>query len=118
MNRITENLRNAWRGLLALCVIALIPAVGEASGMGFRNDTKAPIYVQCSSIEKGQVKRGPLILIKPGQTAWDVNVPNGSRTITIYNASNQKLLQETRLYQGTDMFFTILPAQVKTGQPA
>jgi hypothetical protein len=117
MGGILKHLRNARFGLLALLALALAPAVLEAAGWGFRNDTSQPIYVQGSIVVNGQVKRGPLILIKPGQTAWDVNLPSGPRTITVYNSANQKLYQETRTFQGADVLFVVTSAAAVKGQP-
>ncbi|HYV35747.1 MAG TPA: hypothetical protein VE988_08590 [Gemmataceae bacterium] len=116
MSLLLNHLRNARHGLLTLLAVALIPAASEAAGMGFRNNTAEPIYVQGSMVVNGQVKRGPLILIKPGQTAWDVNLPMGARTITIYNAANQKIYQEVRAFQGVDVLFVVTSMQLK-GQP-
>jgi hypothetical protein len=109
-----SNLRQAVLGLLAML---LVPALVEAAGIGFRNDTPYPIYVQGSFIANGQIQRGPLILIKPGQTGWDVNLLKGNRTITIYNPSNQKLYQDIRVFQGKDQFYSVAPVPVLRGQP-
>ena len=113
MKLFKEQLRSARAALLAVAVVALMPAVLEAAGMAFRNDTPNPIYVQGSATVNGQIKRGPLLYIRPGQTVWDVNLPTGNRTLTVYNASNQVMFQDTRPFQGKDMAFRVM----QRGQP-
>src|SRR5438876_10027581 len=98
MSRVTDYLRNAGRALLAVVVIVLVPAALEASGIGFRNDLpkeqKITIRVQGSLVVNGQVRqRGPMMKLKPGETAWDLNLPKCLRTTTIYADSNNKLFQ-------------------------
>jgi hypothetical protein len=113
-NRVLTNTRRAVLGML---VVLLVPALAAAAGIGFRNDTPYPIYVQGSFVANGQIQRGPLILIKPGQTGWDVNLLMGNRTITIYSPSNQKLYQDMRVFHGKDQFYSVVPAPVFRGQP-
>lgn len=117
MGRFKKHLRNARKGLLALALLVLVPAAVEAAGFGFRNDTQIPIYVQGSCTVNGQIQRGPLLYIKPGQTAWDVNLKNSTRTITIYDASNQKLFQDTLPFLGKDIFYSVVTVAVPRGQP-
>src|SRR5436309_12384548 len=98
MSRVTDYLRNAGRVLLAVVVVALVPAAVEASGIGFRNDLpieqKITIRVQGSLVVNGQVRqRGPLMKLKPGETAWALNLPKCLRTITIYDNNNIKLFE-------------------------
>ena len=88
----------------------------EAAGFGFRNDTPYPIYVQGSAVANGQIQRGPLLLIKPGQIAWDINLMQGNRTITIYSTANQKLFQDLRMFQGKDQFYSVVPLSAPRGQ--
>jgi hypothetical protein len=104
-------------GLLSLVVLAIAPAIIEAAGIAFRNDCPYPVYVQGSTIVNGQPRRGPLLLIKPGQTVWDVNLTKGSRTIAVYTTANQKLFMDTRVFPGTDQFYTVVPVAVPRGQP-
>jgi len=117
MCRRKEHPRNALQALLCLLVLALAPAVAGAAGIGFRNDAPYPIYVQGSFIANGQIRRGPLLLIKPGQTVWDVNLTKGNRTITIYGTANQKLFQDNRAFPGNDQFYSVVPVLVPHGQP-
>jgi hypothetical protein len=117
MNACLRNLQSFCRAVLALLAIALLPAVVQAAGIGFRNDCRYPVYVQGSAIINGQIKRGPLLLIKPGQTAWDVNLTKGNHTIAVYSTANQRLFQDTHLFQGTDKFYSIVEVMVPRGQP-
>jgi hypothetical protein len=117
MGRLKQHLRNARQALLAVLAFALVPAALEAAGIGFRNDTPYPIYVQGSVTVNGQIKRGPLLLIKPGQIGWDVNLTKGNHTITIYSTSNQKLFQDAHVFPGNDQFYSIMPVLVPRGQP-
>src|SRR5215471_3732869 len=100
MGRSTTHTRNAWQAMLAMLVLALVPAVLEAAGIGFRNDTPHPIYVQGSSLVNGKVQRGPLLYLKPGETAYDVNLMKGPRTITVCNPANQKMFHDVRPFEG------------------
>jgi hypothetical protein len=111
------NLSTVFQVMFGLLALLLVPALVEASGIGFRNDTPYPIYVQGSLLANGQIQRGPLILIKSGQTGWDVNLLKGNRTITIYSPSNQKLYQDIRVFQGKDQFYSVVPAPILRGQP-
>jgi hypothetical protein len=117
MNPKNANLRNLRRVVLGSLAILVVPTLAAAAGIGFRNDTPYPIYVQGSLIANGQIQRGPLILIKPGQTGWDVNLLMGNRTISIYSPSNQKLYQDIRVFQGKDQFYSVVPVPVLRGQP-
>jgi hypothetical protein len=117
MKRCEGYLRNARHAILGLLAIALVPTIAEAAGIGFRNDTPFPIYVQGSIIANGQIKRGPLLLIKPGQAYWDVNLTMGNRTISIYSLANQKLFEDTRAFQGKDQFYAVIPVPTLRGQP-
>lgn len=119
MSRAMDHLRNAWRPILAVAVLVLVPAALEAAGIGFRNDTKQKIYVQGSMVVNGQVKqRGPLLTIKPGDTDWDTNLPKGARTITIYDANNRILWQGAIPFDGiTDQYFSFQAVPVAPNQP-
>jgi hypothetical protein len=117
MGRIWELIRQACTAMIVVAALALVPAASEASGICFRNDTPVPVYVQTSTFVNGQIRRGPPIFLKPGQTAWDVNLMKGNLTIAVYTTGNLKLFQETRLFPGHDLSFSILPVIVPRGQP-
>jgi hypothetical protein len=104
-------------GLLAAILLALLPAAADAAGIGFRNDSMYPVYVQGSIVVNGKIRRGPLLYLRPGQTAWDVNLPAGPRTVSIFSVNNLKLYQDVLPFNGNDMFFSINPAMVPNGQP-
>ncbi len=118
MKWLTGHMRGVWRLIVAVGVFALVPAVSLASGIGYRNDSPYPVYVQSSVIVNGQISRGPLLLIKPGHVAWDVNLMKGNITITVYGTANQKLYQDVRTFQGKDQFHAIVPMMMPRGQPA
>jgi hypothetical protein len=117
MQRVKRNLSNAWRATFAVAMLALLPVAAEAAGIGFRNDAPYPVYVQSSIVVNGQIKRGPLLLIKPGQTVWDVNLMKGNITISVYNTANQKLYQDVRVFQGNDQLHAVVPMLVPPRQP-
>ena len=110
MNRLKDQLRNAGRVLLAAVAFALVPGAVEAAGIGFRNDTNHVICVQGSWVTKAGVKRGKLLVIKPGDTLWDNNLANGNRTITICDGNNRVLLLDAVNFDGiNDQFFSVGP---------
>jgi hypothetical protein len=117
MSRPLASARAWMMGLIAAIVLVCVPAVVDAAGMGFRNDSIYPVYVQGSFVVNGQVRRGPLIYLRPGQTAWDVNLPVGPRTISVFSVNNVKLYQDTLLFNGNDVYFAINPVMVPNGQP-
>jgi len=119
MRRFTDYLRNTGPASLAVVVLVLVPAALEASGIGFRNDTNQTIHVQGSLVVNGQVKqRGSLLRIKPGETAWDLNLPKCVRTITVYDGSNRVLFQGAIPFDGmNDLFFAVQPVAVPANQP-
>ena len=113
----TGHMRGVRRLIIAMGVVALVPATSQASGIGFRNDAPYPVYVQSSVVVNGQISRGPLLLIKPGHIAWDVNLMKGNITITVYSTGNQKLYQDVRAFQGTDQLHAIVPMMTPPRQP-
>lgn len=89
-----------WRFLAAVGL--LLPSAAGAEGLGFVNELKIPVIVQGSSVENNMIRRGPPLLVFAGKTGWDLNLKQGRRFITIYDAR-----QTTRvLYQGPPIMFT------------
>jgi hypothetical protein len=62
------------------------------AAVGFRNDLKTPIIVQGFTIVNKMPKRGQAIVILPGKTATDNNVPMGPRFYTICDANQPNLV--------------------------
>ena len=86
-------------------------------GIGFRNDLKVPVIVQGVCIVNNMPRRGQPILVAPGKTVWDNNLPAGVRYYTIYDGNQQRVLLKERLVrvQNVDQFFGI---RVGTGPTA
>jgi hypothetical protein len=64
----------------------------RGAAVGFRNDLKTPIIVQGYTVVNGMPKRGQAIVILPGKTASDNNVPAGPRYYTICDANQPNLV--------------------------
>ena len=65
-----------------------VPAPVQATGSAsFRNDLKVPVIVQGISQVNGVLKRGQPLLVAPGKTAGDFNVPAGVRAYSVYDAN-------------------------------
>lgn len=79
----------------AVGLVALLPAVGTAETLTFRNDTNAPLVIQGACIVRGQLRADQPISMLPGGMAR-INLP-GNKLITIYHAK----LPNRPLYQGT-----------------
>lgn len=69
----------------------------------FRNDLNTPVIVQGTSIFGGMIRRGQPVLVAPGKTGGDFNVPTGARWYTVYDAN-----QPTRLL-AKDVRFDVPP---------
>ncbi|HJT77369.1 MAG TPA: hypothetical protein VJ739_09235 [Gemmataceae bacterium] len=106
------RLFTSWARTLSLTVaavglVALLPAVGTAEVLTFRNDTNAPLVIQGASVVRGQLRADQPVSMLPGARAR-INLP-GNKLITIYHAK----LPNRPLYQGTiqggsdDQFFSI-----------
>jgi hypothetical protein len=112
--------------LAALILLGLFSPYQQAQGqnpgpgIGFRNDLKIPVIVRGVSIVNNMQKGGQPILVNPGKTVWDNNLPAGFRNYTVYDANQQRILiraQNVRV-QTTDQFFGIrlVSGQLKMDQ--
>jgi hypothetical protein len=111
MDRLKEHLRRTGRLGVAVAVFLFMAAVVQASDVGFYNNCDYPIWVQGTTMVKGQPQRGPLMKIMPHATAWDKNVPAGDRIIVVYDRANQILCQETRAVAAKgNVFQWVVPA--------
>jgi hypothetical protein len=90
---------------LALGILAAMPsgssfAQGQPRGpnIAFRNDTKTAVIVQGATEVKGMQRRGQPLLVQPGKTVYDTNLPAGDRFVTIYDANQtNKVLHRDRI---------------------
>ena len=119
MNRHPRPLKNACLALLALAVFGAAPEGVRAAGIGFRNDLAIPIIVQGESKVKGNLRRGSPLLIHPGKTVWDTNVPEGDRRVIIYEANqpNRVLFRDILRVEMADQAFRVVPVRVPPGAP-
>jgi len=64
-------------------------AQSQAPGasINFRNDLNAPVIIQGTAVAGGMIRRGQPILVAPGKTGGDFNVPAGARFYTVYDAN-------------------------------
>ncbi len=105
------RLFRSWYHLLSLAaalgLVALLPAVGAAETLTFRNDTNAPLVIQGACLVRGQLRTDQPISMLPGGKAR-INLP-GNKLITIYHARrpNRPLFQDTIKGGDDDLFFSI-----------
>lgn len=102
---------------LLLFIFALLGVTGEgfAQGMamgvsvGFHNETKQSILIQGVTMVNGKPKQGQPLLVTPGKTGFDANVPPGIRIITIYDSAKTKmiLLQTPVQVQNRDIVLAV-----------
>jgi hypothetical protein len=112
MIRLHHLLGTALLGLCALGVLGGLPAAANAAGIGFRNDLNVRVIVQGASYLNNVVRRGQPLVIDPGKTLWDTNLPVGDRVIIIYSAQlpNRILHREVVPFQGQDLMLYVQPA--------
>jgi len=109
MNRLFRNLGGL--GLLALGLLGGLPTTVLAAGIGFRNDLNVRVVVQGASSVNNVVRRGQPLVINPGKTLWDTNLPTGDREIIIYGAQPNRILYRTIVpFQGRDLMLYVVPA--------
>jgi hypothetical protein len=119
-----QPLHNSVKALLAVLLLLLLAGVAPAQvvgqGLAFRNDLPGPVLVQGASVVNGMVRRGQPLLIAPGRTSYDANIPLGNRQITILDASqpNRLLLQQTILFTGGNQLLSIRPNPLGPVPPA
>ncbi len=119
MNRFREPLRSLRLGVLALAVLAALPALANAAEMGFKNDLAIPIIVQGQSVVNKVLRRGQPLLINPTKLAWDTNIMPGQRIIIIYDANrtNRILGRFVIPCDGRDFLFSVQLVPVPPGVP-
>jgi len=75
-------------------IVCLVLGMGAGSAqsqalasINFRNDLNAPLIIQGTAVVGGMIRRGQPIVVAPGKTGGDFNVPPGVRFYTVYDAS-------------------------------
>jgi len=110
------------RSLFAVALAALAFAIGTAGAqpvagatVQFRNDTKLTVIVQGTSTTNGMLRRGQPMLLPPGRSNSEFNVPPGYRIYSVYDANQptQVLLRDKAIMvvPGRDVSLTIVPGQ-------
>ncbi len=110
MRLFPRNLMKACLGMLALLLVGTLPAA--AAGIAIKNDLPVPVVIQGTSIVNGMIRRSPPLLIPPGKTAIDVNVPPGIRSISIFEAKQppRRMVPDVAVpVQNRDLFFSLQP---------
>lgn len=108
MTRLFHNLSRACLGLVALGLLGGLPSLAEAAGIGFRNDLNIRVIVQGASSVNNVVRRGQPLIIEPGKTLWDTNLPEGNREVIIYAGQPNRILHRSVVpFHGRDMTLTI-----------
>src|SRR5947207_1584336 len=112
------SMRNLW--IACACVLCLSASdvsaqlPGKVSTVTFRNDLKVAVQVQGASFVGGMVRRGPALLILPGKTVTEFNVPAGAnRNYSVYDANQFRPLVRDQMIPippGIDIPLTIREA--------
>jgi hypothetical protein len=109
------------RVLFAVALLGVTIAAGIASAqpggatatIQFRNDSKIAVIVQGTSTMNGMLRRGQPMLLTPGKTAADFNVPPGFRIYSVYDANQptQVLVRDKAIMvqSGRDASFAVVP---------
>ncbi len=95
-----------------LLLLALMPGKIHASGVGFQNRLQMPVLIQGASNINGMIRRGQPIVLLPGRTGIDPNVPSGLRQISVYDATqpSQLLLRQVvPVPVNQNLYFSIQP---------
>jgi hypothetical protein len=101
------DLYSRWnRALIALAVLAALPAASRAGWLGFRNDLPVPVFVQGVGIVNNMVNRGKVYRLYPGEVSQEFILQTGSRQISVYDARNTRriLCQQTITCTGDQLF--------------
>lgn len=111
-------------GLRALFAIALLGATfaasivsaqppGGAATIQFRNETKLSVIVQGTSTMNGMLRRGQPMLLTPGKSSSDFNVPAGYRIYSVYDANQPTHVlvrdKAVMVQPGRDASFVVAP---------
>ena len=97
--------------------ISPLPVAPEIGLCGTAACLKTPVIVQGVSLVNNMQRRGQPILVNPGKTVWDNNLPAGVRYYTIYDSTQRILLRDRPVrVQTTDQFFGIRPNMGPAGQ--
>ena len=78
-------------GLLAVTLLCLLPALGKADNVVFRNECRVSVVVQTSTVIKGQVIRDQPRLLRPGDYTPRISL-NVDRIVTVYDARTNKMI--------------------------
>jgi hypothetical protein len=125
MRRVVKACAIATCLALAVWIAPAAPAqLGVAGGaaVAFRNDMKTPVIVQGTTIVNRMPKRGQALVVPPGKTQLDLNIPPGIRFYTIVDANQPGIVYVKDLpvpVQGKDLGFVIRGVAPKvTVEPA
>jgi hypothetical protein len=101
---------NGLRYLIGCALLLGLPLLARADGwVGLRNDSKTPIVVQASTVVNNRVVPGRLVLLYPGEVAWDCVVQPCVKSIAVYDPQQaNRPLFEKKVPCGTvDLFFAV-----------
>jgi hypothetical protein len=110
MKRPRSQIRAACLLWLVLPIFAFASATAQAADINFKNNTQLVVKVQGAAYlnkQKTITKAGKVLTIKPGETATDLNVPEGVwgvRLILITDTLGRRMyLGEVPYQGGTDL---------------
>jgi hypothetical protein len=112
MIRLASNL--VLFAVLILGVDSLRAQPGSAASVNFRNDMPQPVIVQGISYINGMPRRGQPLYIGPGKSAWDNNVPPGTRRYTIYDGMQPSRVLNPSVavdVQSSDLLYVVQPGK-------
>jgi len=96
-----------------------VPSLASAAWLGYRNDTGVPIRIQTATVDdKGQVSRGPVYTLIPGEIAWDNISTAGPREVSVYDPkANNRLLVRDKMNVGNQNVFLSVQLQAQPQVP-
>jgi len=91
MIRYCQRLVRPLPGLLAVALVCLLPSLGRADNVVFRNECKASVVVQTATVVKGVVKRDQPTLLRMGECTARIPL-DVDRIVTVYDARSNRVL--------------------------
>jgi hypothetical protein len=105
---------HTWRGrvlgLIALAVVAVLPAAARAEDLWFRNDSGVPIIVQGQCLVRGKLVNDRPNLMQPGDKIRIV-LPGNKRILIREAKAPNRLLHRDDVPAGTEDLYILISSK-------